>query len=125
GLRGQVTGPAVRTAYHRDVLNDEEGCTLPITPCDPADACPFVSTHSTHHCLDSSHYSRRYTVMMISLPVNASLATTMIGSSARVLPAIRYFHSPVSWSFCRSTISPLRIAGSTSSIERSSSSISS
>lgn len=51
GLRGQLTAPTMRAAHDRNVLNDEQGCPLTITPRDLSEACSrYTAGILTHNC---------------------------------------------------------------------------
>lgn len=90
--------------------------------CEKRDGLGPFALHS-YHTLACSSFTQ--TVITTSLSVGPILLTTPIWRPSRALPRTKYFHSRVIRSRCRSTISPVRIARSTSNTDRESSSSSS
>src|SRR3989338_6888042 len=103
----------MRATHYRDILHHEQVSTLAVGSGSLANADTPAYTNVaglfTIFC-----FHGLYTVTMTSLPVGLSLAISSTSPPSIASPLIRYFHSAVTLSFSRPTISPVRIPSSTS-----------
>ena len=92
GVRGEVTLTAVRTAHHRDVLDDQQVFASAVSFADVTEARSGLATDVANDLMLPMFFHSEYTVITISLPVGLSFATTSTGLPSVAPPCSRYFH---------------------------------
>ena len=87
GFCCQIAFATVRTAYDRNIFDDEHISPLAISPVDMSNPCPFFAADVTYCCI----FHKAYTAIKTTLPVGLSFARISAASPSTVCPAIRYF----------------------------------